>query len=377
MTIFTVYFCGTSATRFDANHADYFDGELVSTLANNTQGHEFAEWIILDGPGSGNLQADEMTVKTDDHPYFGVALGKGWESNVEHARNMMKGSFDWKRTQLTQEQYDQLKKDGVPIGDVEDSGSFLWRNFDYGERKVSQQDLQQQLVKTHRKGAIIPTQVNMVGWSRGGISCHMLANAMLLDKELRDIPVNIFTIDPVPGPLNFQIDKTRLGANVREYVGFYARDERSRTFASVVPMTQPETRISIFPMPGRHATLAGNASSTGAQGPAVVKEPGRMVRHFAETCLTRWGVKLDKQLGLTDADLLAAHTRMQADEPIYTAMQGHTYLGVAEEDGGQRRVVYGEQTTRFDKVSGPQWQPQTGLATGLDAGIEHYRILSS
>lgn len=56
-----------------------------------------------------------------------------------------------------------------------------------------------------RKDGIIPTQVNLIGqvWSRGGITCHMLANAML-KILLKDIPVNIFAIDPVPGPLNFQ-----------------------------------------------------------------------------------------------------------------------------------------------------------------------------
>lgn len=376
MTIFTVYFCGTGSTRFDAAHPDYWDGELVSTLANHTEGHEFAHWVVLDGPGSGNLQADELTVESKNHPYAGVAFGKGWQSNIAHALNIMKGRFDWQRTVLTQADYENLKNHGVAIDDVEISGSFWSRVYDYGERKINQQQLQKQLVAIHRKGAVIPTQVNLVGWSRGGISCHMLANAMLLDPQLRDIPVNIFTIDPVPGPLNFQIDKTRLGANVREYVGFYARDERSKTFASVIPITQAQTRTSIFPMPGRHATLVGNASRNGAQGPALLKEPGRLVRHFAETCLTRWGVALRKCLNLTDADVRAAHQQMLADQPIYAAMRSHTYLGIAEEDAGQRRVVLGEYTTRFDKLSGASWRPQVGLAVGLEAGIEHYGELS-
>ena len=58
MTTLTVYFCGTSSTRFDNKNETYWNGELVSTLAANSLGREFAEWIVVDGPGSSNLQAD-------------------------------------------------------------------------------------------------------------------------------------------------------------------------------------------------------------------------------------------------------------------------------------------------------------------------------
>jgi hypothetical protein len=47
------------------------------------------------------------------------------------------------------------------------TGSFWWRKYDYGDRKVTQQALQQQIIKTFRKGQVLPTQVNLVGWSRG------------------------------------------------------------------------------------------------------------------------------------------------------------------------------------------------------------------
>ncbi|MDT6188007.1 hypothetical protein RRA99_00370, partial [Streptococcus pneumoniae] len=63
----------------------------------------------------------------------------------------------------------------------------------------------------------------------------MLANAMAQDPVLRDIPVNIFAIDPVPGVGNVQQQRVSLTGNVKEYVGFYSRDERSKGFACVVP----------------------------------------------------------------------------------------------------------------------------------------------
>src|SRR5690606_31402337 len=44
-----------------------------------------------------------------------------------------------------------------------------------------------------------PLVVNMCGWSRGAITCFKLAHAMANDAVTRDVPVNIFAVDPVPG----------------------------------------------------------------------------------------------------------------------------------------------------------------------------------
>lgn len=228
MTVLTIFFCGTGSTKFDTTNANYWDGELVSTLASHHLGREFAEWIVVDGPGSGNLQADDLFTKSEEYGLSGTLFGKGWEQNVQHAINIIKGQCDWQREQLTEEEYNRLKAAGIPIEDVKVEGSWFWRKYNYGDRSVTQQALQEQIIKTFRKDGVIPTQVNLVGWSRGGISCHMLANAMLKDTALKNIPVNIFAIDPVPGIGNFQDDKVKLGANVKEYVGFYARDERSK-----------------------------------------------------------------------------------------------------------------------------------------------------
>lgn len=130
MTTFTVFFCGTGSTKFDDTHASYWNGELISTLAQNTQSvsKEFAEWIVIDGPGSGNLQADEMFSESGNYLQLkGTALGSGWEENVAHAVNIMKGTFTWQREKLTEENYTQLQKAGIPIEDVKVTGSWYWR----------------------------------------------------------------------------------------------------------------------------------------------------------------------------------------------------------------------------------------------------------
>ena len=373
MSVLTIFFCGTGSTKYDALHDNYWNGELISTLASNMSNREFADWIVIDGPGSGNLQADELFTEPKGYGWTGTAFGKGWNENVQHALNLIKGKADWKRTKLTEAEYNQLKAAGLPIQDVEAQGSWLWRHYDYGDRKITQQDLQEKIIKTFRKGGVIPRQVNLVGWSRGGISCHMLANAMYADPALRQIAVNIFAVDPVPGPTNFEREKVTLQKNVKQYVGFYARDERSKGFACVIPRIDSATRMSIYPMAGRHATLVGNASLTGANGPGSLTEAGNLVRHYAEICLTRWGAPLNKKLNLSSAQISGLHQSIVMHEGLFIAMSRHSYTKLTEHQSNERYVSHGDQGARFSAVEGPQFAPQQGLSTSLAKGNEAYK----
>lgn len=99
---------------------------------------------------------------------------------------------------------------------------------------------------------------------------------------------------PSARPPKLSERKTTLGNNVKNYTAFYARDERSFGFNCVIPKTDSSTNVHIYPMAGRHGTLVGNAADNGSMGPKVYYEPGEIVRHYAETCLTNWVVSLDK-----------------------------------------------------------------------------------
>lgn len=376
MTVLTVYLCGTGSNSFDNINPTFWQGELVATLAQNNQRREFAQWFIVDGPGSGNLQEDDLWVESPNYSDIkGSLFGSGWEENVNHALCLMKGNFDWQREKLTEEQYNQLKKAGIPIEDVKVTGSFLWRKYDYGDRHVTQQQLQQQIIRIFRKDGIIPTQVNLVGWSRGGITCHMLANAMLADPQLKDIPVNIFAIDPVPGPLNFQPEKVTLGKNVKEYVGFYAKDERSKGFTCVIPMVTSDTKMHIFPISGRHATLVGNASIDGSEGENALYAPSLIVRHFAEVCLTRWGCDLANKLALTDTQITSYHTDIVNDADKYIAMRRKTYSIHESTGNDERKVSLGKEGKAFSDIQGEQYKPTTGLISDYLSNQQLYDVI--
>ncbi|MEM6613526.1 MAG: hypothetical protein AAF652_14950, partial [Cyanobacteria bacterium P01_C01_bin.72] len=391
--VFTVFFCGTGSNSFDVKHPSYPMGELVSTLASHHEGKEFVDWIIIDGPGSGNLQEDDKWVKPGNYSQpRGAAFGSGWEENVAHAIAIIKGNSDWKRVRLTKKEWTKLKEANVGIGDWEWSR----RIYDYPGRRITPQDLQMQKVKLLRPREL-PEFVNIVGWSRGGISCHMLANAMFNDPVLKNIPVKILTFDPVPGPGNFQEHRTTLKRNVREYIGIYARDERSLGFTPCVPQFAQRTQVKILPILGRHATLVGNPAIDGQGGQKLLFEPGILVRDFAEKTLTTWGTKLKEskaneilldidqdrpmaselikalktksfnipgKLELTLRDIDSLYSRMVLDEALYAAMQKKYYTKLVPDGlGPERTVGVGKDgtSTEFTKVK-HQGNPEFNLA---------------
>lgn len=157
--------------------------------------------------------------------------------------------------------------------------------------------------------------INFIGHSRGGVEAIMAAWFLYAygSRAVRNTPVNIFAIDPVPGPGNWYSIMTQLAPNVAHYVGVYAWDMCSRVldgpFRPVVPRPNMEmgpeldddeepcatavrraawhnlaaawqrqdplmasdrdqpTKYELFACRGRHGTVAGNATSNGDYDP--------------------------------------------------------------------------------------------------------------
>ena len=106
MKTFTVFFCGTGSNHLDfdlprvdpetgaidPSTSSYHAGELVSTLAAHHAGQEFVDWIVVDGPGSGNLREDEKWIEPGEYVHqWATATGAGWGENVQHALAVLKG----------------------------------------------------------------------------------------------------------------------------------------------------------------------------------------------------------------------------------------------------------------------------------------------
>lgn len=341
MSTFTVYFCGTGSNSFDFANKNYPKGELVSTLARNHKGSEFVDWIICDGPGSGNLQEDEKWVLPGNYSWArGTGFGAGWEENVAHAVAMIKGEPEWERPELTDKEIKKLQAAGFDIEDPKNIGSWYWRVWKYPERKITPQQLQRQKILIMRKGKV-PKKVNIIGWSRGGVTAIMLANALAKDPATKSIKVNIFAIDPVPGSGNFQPHRCFVPGNVEQYVGVYARDERSKGFAPIVPDLSSGTAALILPFPGRHATLPGNGSVDGDSGAQKLPQVGALVRNLAEKFLSEWGTPLDKRTTLKPKDIDKLYEEIADDAETYNTMHKKVYT-MTENQGDERYIGLGK-----------------------------------
>jgi hypothetical protein len=350
MAAFTIFFCGTGSNSYDFANTNYHQGELISTLAKNHAGHEFVDWIIVDGPGSGNIQEAEKWVPAGNYSGIrGTLQGKGWEENVTHAVAVLVGTNYEERKAHTRTETRILRAAGVGVDTVERTGkvgrALLGAtkkvNFDLHAR-ISPQALQQRKIQIMRKNKPVDC-VNVVGWSRGGVTCHMFANALAETEGWSNVPVNIFACDPVPGSGNFDAHRISLGRNVKRYVAIYAADERSRGFSPVLPSLSEGTEFFITTMPGRHATLVGNASRDGGKGVNTLYGPGKVTRDLAESFLQDWGTKLNNTFKLTEFQILASYDEMLAQSEDYRAMHDISYTGFTQSD---RAVGTGNGTWR-------------------------------
>jgi hypothetical protein len=355
MAVFTVFFCGTGSNSFDFSNADYHSGELVSTLARRCAGMEFVDWIIVDGPGSGNHQEDEKFVKPGNYSAaMGIAKGWGWTENVAHAVGMVKGKSTWSRTELTELGYRVLKQAGVPIEDA--LIDFDAMDVILPDRPVTQQALQEAKIKIFRKNKPV-TQINAIGWSRGAVTTHMFANALAADPTLSSIPVNIIAVDPVPGTGNFGKVQTSIPGNVKNYVAFYARDERSEGFQPTMATVHPSVKATYYPLPGRHATLVGNAGNyIGGNGSNTFYGPGTVVRMLTEQYLNDWGTSVSKCLNYSEMEMLKCYDGMIGQTRKYLELRKQVYTVRQVGGWGQqhdRNVGVGQDwtSTEFSAVA--------------------------
>jgi hypothetical protein len=119
--------------------------------------------------------------------------------------------------------------------------------------------------------------------------------------------------------------------------------------------------------------LVGNASLTGASGPGALTEPGKLVRHYAEVCLTRWGTKLQRKLNLSAIEIGKLHQSIVMHEADFIKMRNHSYTVLREDHKTERYVSYADKGTGFSMVAGAPFVPKEGLAATLAKGGSAYK----
>jgi len=265
--VFTVYNCGTG---FNRDRTD----ELVANLSSRTGGVENRDWMITDGPGSKSSSRGRTPGTFDPKTgvasrgrvasFFariqGVVSGFGWEDNVLHAVEVIKA---------------------INAGSTQ-------------------------------KIAV----VNMAGWSRGAITCGMLAHALNADAQTKSIHVNIIALDPVPGPGNFGPEQVSIPPNCLNYTGIFQEDEARKIMRPVVPDPMNDddslTRFKWFYMPGGHNTGVMRLKS----------EVALIVAYLAHKFLSKHGTSISERITLTSRDLCELYAKIRIDIKSYRSKKG-------------------------------------------------------
>lgn len=128
-----------------------------------------------------------------------------------------------------------------------------------------------ELVRALNLAGLKPEAINMIGWSRGAVTCIRIAYRLFQsqDVNLRNIPINIFAVDPVAGAgHSTEVDATTVTPNVRNYLATLATGEKRRFFKPIaghrLHVVDPAaTKSWVLPMPGHHADTAMNDNNTG------------------------------------------------------------------------------------------------------------------
>jgi hypothetical protein len=265
--VFTVYNCGTGFNRDRTQ-------EVIANLASRTEGSENRDWMINDGPGSkpGSKATlartpglhDPKTGFKTKAPAFaqlkGITEGYGWDHNVEHAMAV--------------------------IGAIQ-------------------------------TGSTTPiTTINMSGWSRGAITCHMLAHALAAHPQTQGIKVNIFAFDPVPGPNNFKLEQISLPSNVHHYTAIVMEDEARKIMKPVtfVDSADEESgkKFRTIALPGAHNTAVITLNS----------EVGTIGAALAHKFLIKHGTRLRAPFLLNDVQYCELYAKVRLDMAKYRGMTG-------------------------------------------------------
>lgn len=159
--------------------------------------------------------------------------------------------------------------------------------------------------------------VNLVGHSRGAVTCILLAHAMAANAGLRAVRVNIFAIDPVPGGYTdfFTFGEASpflIPSNVHEYTSILMENAGDPFFACLSEGRNlrklGNTNITQYPLPGKH----GDATKSDFVAYPTARISAHLLASFltdnsssAEIAILDW-IREDREL-VEDYASLALH----------------------------------------------------------------------
>lgn len=228
MTIWTIYNHGTGGSSLKT--AD--KAEIVNLFGNNDRRREFEGKLTTEGVGS---------------------IGDPHKIALEFGRDAA-GNYDVTRTHGG-------------------ASNFATRGIRSGTGGGVQENVDSvvELVRALNLAGAKPSAINMLGWSRGAVTCTRIAYALYQSQDhiLRSIPIRIFAVDPVAGAgHNDEVDATTVTPNVEYYLATLATGEKRRFFKPIagelLKISDPNaTRAWVLPVPGHHSDTAKMNNNVG------------------------------------------------------------------------------------------------------------------
>lgn len=285
-TTVTVYCAGT---EYDSR-----SGDIVAWLNANTSGLRGKELFFFPGPGSGEYADSLTTRKAAD---VSRTLEKGVPRTLPSLR---------------------LVADSAAV--AFDAANWVEKKYDAATGDSLHERIQLALALL-RAARVAGCTINLVGWSRGAVTCLGIAYALANDAALCACRVNLFLFDPVPGPeklglngKNWSTELRSLKSNINDLsVVLMENDDRDWMMP---PLTQPFTecsndacgdvprsRISLYPMPGVH--------SSGVESGGHYEESSSIGAHLVSAFLRDHGSRVPDTKVQSDISLIEMYARLK------------------------------------------------------------------
>lgn len=227
MTVWTIYNHGTNASSLKGPDS----GEIVNLFGNNDRRPQLRGKIITEGVGS---------------------IGAPHDIVQSFSRDAKTGVY----TRST-----ESKPVNKPTAWHGATGIGVQQNVDSTV----------ELIRALNLAGLKPEKINMIGWSRGAVTCIRIAYRLWQsqDDNIRNIPINIFAVDPVAGAgHSTEVDATTVTPNVQNYIATLATGEKRRFFKPIAGhrlhvVDARATKAWVLPMPGHHSDTAMNDNPTG------------------------------------------------------------------------------------------------------------------
>lgn len=147
-------------------------------------------------------------------------------------------------------------------------------------------------VRNTRKDQL-PLRANLMGYSRGAVTCLRIANALYEDESFRNrVEFNILAIDPVAGSGNKADWAARnIPPNVKNYVAPIHSDEpdrilRAQTLGRARAQDPSKTNVTFLPLPGSHSSAILVRDE-----PTIDDNAAIVLRHIAYDFMSSHGAK--------------------------------------------------------------------------------------